>query len=214
MVSRSRMPPPSWTSTSLPTSLRILRIAISFLGWPAKAPLRSTRCRRRAPLSTQLRATTVGSSLKVVDWSMLPCLRRTQWPSLRSIAGIKSMMLQVGGGQRLRQVQPERLKNVALRVPVKEVAVQRQTVVGTFFRVKLGGKNIIARNRRAKALAIVSLTHAVARIRRFGIKTVNKIEVTTVRYVAPHRVRRATVVIAIDLVPSHLRHLKTAAIRL
>ena len=31
-------------------------MASSFLGLPAKAPFRSTRCRRRAPLSTQLRA--------------------------------------------------------------------------------------------------------------------------------------------------------------
>ena len=35
---------------------------------------------------------------------------------------------------------------------MKEIAVQRQTVISTFFGVKLGGENIITRQRRAKAL--------------------------------------------------------------
>src|SRR5674476_1437385 len=205
MVSRSRMPPPSCTSTSLPTSLRILRIANSFFGWPAKAPFKSTRCKRRAPLSTQFRAITVGSSLKIVDWFMSPCLRRTQWPSLRSIAGIKSMMLQVGGGKggaTTYRIEVE----MESGVPMEEVAVQRQTVVRTFFGVELRGENIIARNRRTKALAIVGLAHAVARIRRLGVKTMHKIEVTAIGHLTPHRVRRGTVIVTPDLVPAHLRH--------
>ena len=50
----------------------------SFFGLPAKAPLRSTRCSRRAPCAIQCCAMAAGSSEKTVASSMAPCLRRTQ----------------------------------------------------------------------------------------------------------------------------------------
>src|SRR3990167_5786729 len=76
-------------------------------GWPSKAPLRSTRCRRRQPPSTHLAAMLTGSSENTVESSMRPWRRRTQAPSLRSIAGIISIALnlfesvEVGGGSAL-----------------------------------------------------------------------------------------------------------------
>ena len=85
------MPPPSWTGISSPTSARIAFTAASLTGLPAKAPFRSTRCRRRAPASSQRRAIAAGLSLKIVDSFMSPWRRRTQCPSFRSIAGISSM---------------------------------------------------------------------------------------------------------------------------
>jgi hypothetical protein len=70
---------------------------------------------------------------------------------------------------------------------VQKVAVERQTVVGTFFGVELGSKNIIARNGRRKALTVVGFAHAVARIRRSGVKTVHEIEVAAIGHITPHR---------------------------
>src|SRR5678815_877012 len=49
-------------------------------------------------------------------------------------------------------------------VPVKEVAVEREAVGGAFLRVELGRENIIARQRRGKARAVVGLSSAVVRI--------------------------------------------------
>ena len=88
MVSRSLMPPPSCIGISPPTALTIALIAASLTGLPAKAPFKSTKCRRLPPRSTQWRAMAPGSSENTVDSSIKPCLSLTQWPSLRSIAGI------------------------------------------------------------------------------------------------------------------------------
>ena len=69
------MPPPSWTGISSPTSARIALTALSLTGLPANAPFRSTRCRRRAPASTQRRAIAAGLSLKIVESFMSPWLQ-------------------------------------------------------------------------------------------------------------------------------------------
>src|SRR5574343_1033343 len=167
MVSRSRMLPESCKGMSSPTSLRMDLMAEKFCGLPANAPLRSTRCRRRAPLSSQLRAIAAGSSPKVVAWSISPCLRRTQWPSLRSMAGIRIM-----AGQE---------KVVALRLPVEEIAEQGQALVRAFFRVKLGCKNIVTGNRTGKAATVVGLCRAVGRMGHLGIEAVHKIVPAAVR---------------------------------
>ena len=186
MVSRSRMPPPSCTGISSPTSRRIALIAASLTGLPAKAPFRSTRCRRRAPASSQRRAIAAGSSLKVVAWSMSPCFRRTQWPSLRSIAGISSM---AEAGVETAAVERERRSSRASRVPVQEVAVEGQAVVGALLGVELGRKNIIARQRAGKARAVLGFADAVARVRRPGVEAVHEIEVAAVGHARPERVR-------------------------
>jgi len=91
MVSKSRMPPPNCTGISSPTAFRMDLMADSFLSLPANAPFRSTKCKRRAPLLIQWLAMAPGSSEKTVALSISPCSSRTQWPSLRSIAGISSI---------------------------------------------------------------------------------------------------------------------------
>src|SRR5215471_7239431 len=91
MVSKSRMPPPSWTGTASPTACTMALMAVSFLGRPANAPLRSIKCSRRAPSFIQCCAMAPGSSENTVTFSIAPCCRRTQCPSLRSIAGISSI---------------------------------------------------------------------------------------------------------------------------
>src|SRR5690554_7993001 len=63
-----------------------------FTGSPAKAPLRSTRCRRRAPAFTHLVAKSTGSSPHTVESSMRPWRSLTHLPSFRSIAGIISIL--------------------------------------------------------------------------------------------------------------------------
>ena len=67
-------------------------MAARFCGLPAKAPFKSTKCRRRAPCASQCAAMSAGLSLKVVTWSMSPCFRRTQCPSFKSMAGMISMV--------------------------------------------------------------------------------------------------------------------------
>jgi hypothetical protein len=85
------MPPPSCTGISSPTTAVISRIASSFFGTPATAPLRSTRCSRLAPCSSQCWAIAAGSSENTVAVCISPCFRRTQLPSLMSIAGMICM---------------------------------------------------------------------------------------------------------------------------
>jgi hypothetical protein len=58
------MPPPTCTGTSASTWARIALMAGSLRGLPAKAPFRSTTCRRRAPRPDQWAAILPGSSEK------------------------------------------------------------------------------------------------------------------------------------------------------
>lgn len=68
---------------------------------------------------------------------------------------------------------------------MQEITIQGQSMVGTFLRVELGRKNIIACNRCGKARAVVHLAGNVARIRRAGVKTMDEIEIGSVRYSRP-----------------------------
>ena len=78
---------------SPPTALTIDLMADSFTGFPAKAPFKSTKCKRLPPRSTQWRAIAPGSSENTVDSSIKPCFSLTHWPSLRSIAGIINIVV-------------------------------------------------------------------------------------------------------------------------
>ena len=92
MVAKSRMPPPSCTGIWADTAARISAMAGKFLGSPANAPFKSTKCKRRAPCSSQCCAILAGLSEKTVACSIKPCLRRTHCPFLRSMAGISCMI--------------------------------------------------------------------------------------------------------------------------
>src|SRR5689334_9625108 len=206
------MPPPSCTGISSPTSARIALTALSLTGLPANAPLRSTRCSRRAPASTQRRAMPAGSSLKTVASFMSPWRRRTQWPSLRSIAGISSMAEANGGGRSEGRAKPKsaRCPEGASGVPVQEVAVQREAVGGAFLGMELGRENIIASERRGKASAVVGFAGAAPRIGRPRAVAVHEVEPGAIGDARPERMRAHLD----DLVPAHLRHLVAAAVLL
>ena len=67
-------------------------------GLPAKAPLRSTMCRCEKPWAANRRAWAAGSSLNTVASAISPRLRRTQRPSLRSMAGYR-IIVGTGAGR-------------------------------------------------------------------------------------------------------------------
>src|SRR4030042_573543 len=157
MVARSRRPPPSCPGLSSPPASTMERIAASLIGLPAKAPLRSTRCRRRAPSSFQWRAVAAGSSENTVALSISPCSRRTQWPSLRSIAGIINMADQQGRTEKLGAGSAGHVAGRVdlARIPGYKIAEQRQTVILAFFRVELDGKYIPGRHRAGERKGVM-----------------------------------------------------------
>src|SRR3990167_7432655 len=156
MVSRSRMPPPSCTGILLPTSRRMALMAGFLPGLPAKAPLRSTRCRRRAPASSQRRAIAAGSSPNVVESFISPCLRRTHLPSFRSIAGISSMAVVRVGGEIVGT-----LGALGSRLPEQEIAVQGQPVLCALLGMELGSENVIPGYSAGKADTVFGFAGAV-----------------------------------------------------
>ena len=81
----SRSPPP--TCTGIRTAAIMARTSSVWDGRPAKAPSRSTTCRRRARESSQRRAIATGSSEKTVSASARPWRSRTHRPAFRSTAG-------------------------------------------------------------------------------------------------------------------------------
>ena len=66
IVSRLRMPPPSWVGTR--ATLAMARMASRLRGSPAAAPSRSTIWSRGAPADCHFRATSNGSSENLVSW--------------------------------------------------------------------------------------------------------------------------------------------------
>ena len=85
----SRIPPPSWTG--IVTAARIASTLDRLTARPSTAPLRSTTCSHRKPWAWNCAAWSAGSSLNTVSRSKSPLRRRTQRPSLRSIAGYRIM---------------------------------------------------------------------------------------------------------------------------
>ena len=118
-----------------------------------------------------------------------------------------------GGERDRRRAEPRRARRSGVQrqgFQCEEVAVQRQAVVGAFFGMELGRENVIARQRRGKAAAVLGFARAVARVRRAGVEAVHEIEVAAVGHARPERVRPGLE----DLVPAHLRHLEAAAVGL
>src|SRR5512141_1316873 len=182
MVSRSRMPPPSCIGILPPTALTISLITASFLGLPATAPFRSTRCNRRAPCSSQCRATAAGSSENTVSLSMSPCSRRTARPSLISIAGMISMC-RCSGEER------KGLDARRLGLPGYEIREQREAGGLAFLGVKLHGENIILRHCAGKGETVDAVARNEFGFSRLDVKTVHEIIAVAVGDAAPQRVR-------------------------
>ena len=110
-VAKSRIPPPSCTGICADTSAKISSIAGKFFGSPAKAPSKSTKCKRRAPCFNQCSAISAGRSENTVASSISPCFRRTHWPFFKSIAGISNMVIRLS----LISVFRQAFKNACLK---------------------------------------------------------------------------------------------------
>src|ERR1700682_3258215 len=203
MVSRSRMPPPSCKGISSPMTLTISRIAISFLGLPANAPLRSTRCSRSAPRSSQWRAIAAGSSENTVADCISPCFRRTQLPSLISIAG----MICMSAGVRLLQTPPWQRARIesGAAVPGDEVGKQLETGAVTLLGMELHGKDISACNRASKRHRVFHRCGGQPRIIRHRVIAVGKIESCVICDPMP----QGMALLLVHRAPTHVRHLES-----
>src|SRR6267142_1534240 len=196
MASRSRMPPPSWIGTWSPTAAIMSRITFSFFGRPATAPFRSTMCRRFAPCAAQCFAIATGSSENTVAVLMSPCLRRTQRPSFKSIAG----MMSTGPGAAAREDRSERDS----RTPPHEIGEELQAGGLAFFGVELDGKNIIPGHRAGKGPPIHRGGGGKRGIARRGIVAMYEVKPARVRDPGPQRVRPRLR----HFVPAHVRNLE------
>src|SRR5574340_1343007 len=200
MVARSRMPPPSCTGISSPTASTMERIATSLTGLPANAPFRSTRCRRRAPFAFHFRAVAAGSSENTVALSISPCSRRTQWPSLRSIAGMINMAVQQG-----RQVKGlgagctgHITGGVArTRIPGYKISQQRQSGILAFLRMKLHGEDIPRCHRAGEREGVMREPGDRPRRRRLHEIAVDEVESLGFLDAGPPRMRHRLM----DVVP-------------
>src|SRR5262245_45491954 len=74
------------------------------------------------------------------------------------------------------------------RIPVEEIAIQREPVFGALLGVELCGENVIPRQRAGKAPPVVALAHAVLGLRWARAIAVDEVEVGAVGHAAPDRV--------------------------
>src|SRR4051812_22025072 len=205
IVSRSRMPPPSCTGTESPTASRIARIAAWFLGLPAAAPFRSTMCSRRAPSPCQCFAMPPGSSENTVASLMFPCFRRTQWPSLISIAGMISIGATLKALRTSGAAGPQTGKS---GIPVDEVGEEPQAGGLAFFGMELYRENIIPCHCAGKGQPVARHALHHLGLLRLGEVAVDEVEAGVVLDARPERVRPFLP----HLVPSHVRNLEARAV--
>src|SRR3954468_214853 len=195
------MPPPSWIATLSPTAAIMSRITFSFFGRPAIAPFKSTMCRRFAPCAAQCLAIATGSSENTVAVLMSPCLRRTQRPSFKSIAG----MMSTGPGTAARADRSERDRSERKSgTPPHEIGEKLQAGGLAFFGAELDGKNIIPGHRAGKGPPIHRGGGGKGRIARRWIVAMHEVEPARVRDAGPQRMRPRLR----HLVPAHVRHLE------
>ena len=99
-------------------------------------------------------------------------------------------------------------------MPVQEIAIERQALVGTFLGVKLRGKQIISGNGTSKGATVIGFGGNMLCIIRFCVKAVYKVEIAAIGNVAPNRVLLALLLAKLHLIPAHLRDFEPAAIGL
>src|SRR5450631_182175 len=207
MVSRSRIPPPSCTGISSPMTLTTSRITDSFFGLPANAPFRSTMCSRPAPSSSQCCAIAAGSSENTVAECISPCFRRTQCPSLISIAG---MMCMAAVGSRPGERREVTEVTSGASVPGDEVGKQLETGAVTLLWMELHGKDISACNRASKRRWIIDAGGRQRTVIRHRVVAMCEIEAGCVSNALPKRVRPRLA----NAVPAHVRDLEPGAARI
>src|SRR5690606_21242718 len=101
---------------------------------------------------SQCCAMAAGSSEKTVTACMSPCLRRTQCPSLMSIAGMISM---AAGSWKGGGAENARIAASGARVPGDEVGEQLEAGAVALLGVELGREDISPRHRASKRRGVV-----------------------------------------------------------
>src|SRR5215813_9235660 len=167
--------------------------AAAFIGWPAKAPSRSTTWRYSKPCASKAWAWAAASRLNTVARAASPCSRRTHKPSLRSMAG--------------NRITSARDFHFGSRFPLQKVGDERQAEALALFRVELGAGKRVARHHGGDRAAIVGLGHEVGAVFGLELIRVHEIGMPALRSepealeqrVRPHLVQR---------VPPHMRNLQ------
>ena len=93
-----------------------------------------------------------------------------------------------------------------LGFPLSEIAINLQTQITTFFRMKLGRENIVPRNRAGKWCTVYRFTHSQVCIKWRDIITMHEIIMCVVRNARPKWVRAGLV----HGVPAHVRNFEIA----
>lgn len=87
-------------------------------------------------------------------------------------------------------------------------------MVSALFGVELGGKDVVAGNRRRKPTAVICFASVMQAAGGAGIKTMHKVKVTAIRHTGPNGVHLTAMAVLMHLVPAHLWHLEATAIGL
>src|SRR5262245_46147895 len=191
IVSRSRMPPPSWIEIC--TASKIASTALSLTGRPSNAPLRSTTCSQSKPCSSNMRACAAGSVLNTVASAISPLRRRTQWPSFKSMAG-------------------NRIIGRSLRLPLEEIGDHGEPELLALLGVELAAREIVLGDEGGDGAAIIGardkrvrpLRHEVVGVHEIGVEpTLAGGNAFKQRVLAAERKR----------VPAHMRDLERSVAR-
>src|SRR5262249_6243670 len=213
IVAMSRMPPPSCTHR--PTVSRMRSIAPALRGLPAKAPSRSTTCRWRKPSDSNSCACAAGSRLNTVARAMSPCSRRTQTPSLRSIAGNRIIFrsLRVGAcpyrrtGIHPRSARGQAFAWTCLWRSLEKIRDQRKTEALALFGMELRAHHGVARHDRGERATIVGLRDEVGAVCDFELIRVHEIGMLALR-AGRDTVEHRMVAQLGERVPAHVRDLE------
>src|SRR5438128_1185106 len=119
-----------------------------------------------APASVQRSTVATGSSDHMVSRSKSPCVRRTQRPPRRSMAGIT-------------------WNAMSNRGPAQKVAIDLKSQAAALLRVELGAEHVVAADRAREGNAVLRCAGHQARVRSLNGVGVDKIEVAPVGDVGP-----------------------------
>src|SRR6516165_4066835 len=199
----SRRPPPSCTGKGTLSMIR--STAITLTGRPAKAASRSTTWRYSNPSATKLWACEAASRLNTVARAMSPCSRRTQTPSLRSMAGnrINGVALQTV----VRRAAP------SSRFPVEEIGDQGKPKFLALFRVELGACIVLPGDEGGDRSAVIGIGDEIGAVGDREMIAVHEIGMQTPRTerdAGEQGMRLALV----ERVPAHMRDLQVGIARL
>src|SRR5262249_36308240 len=150
------------------------------------------------PSTSKVSAWAAGSRLNTVARAMSPCSRRTQTPSLMSMAGNR-----INGAA----LQPVRRPAARSRFPVEEIGDQGKPKFLALFRVKLGAGVVLPGDEGGDRAAIVGIGHEVAAIRHREMVAMDEIGVQPTGAERDAREQRV-IPMLVEGVPAHVRNLQ------